>query len=678
VLLKNQEEPIMQSVNSYTIQPYTGYSNVLCGKNKSLSRLQHAISDTLNTTNRAHPIQQLLGDILHAPIALLECLGLSKCLEALNPQPEQQVGQTTPEPQIWELMDQLNQYIQQEQNPAAAKARFEHEMPRLMADLATALQQQRVEIGDMVQFNQTVNAFVDKYSTAAPDTFWTEPFNKLTVKALNYWSTTTGIYLTACRDLFEQEKFQTPPSQLLSLHEYARYLQDMQDHQDLRTSHETLCSWLPKLDALDQIHRKKPPVLTETLCADREVMLRMIEHCGAENINKADPALLEDPAFILEAIHAKPEAIAYIPSTMCSAPEIAMAAMPYNDALAFCSPTLGMDRPFMLDAVKQNGLALRYACDALREDRELVLTAVQQNGQALQYVHPNLLDDQEILLTACLTYPETLGHASLALCADRTFMLQALKKDGLAVAYADIGFLSDRAIVLAAVTQNADALQYASDELRANREIVLEAAKKDGSALRFADPKFALDRGVVLEAVKSNGQAINYVNEIFYQDPEVVQAAVRTYGYALSFAHPILQSDRELALQAVKNNGIAAAYIHETLRTDRDIFLEAAKSNGGVALGYADESLRKNREFVKTAVSQYGPSLQHAHYDLRGDREIVTAAIQQDGRALEYASSMLRDDLDIVLMATANNPYAAQFASPELQPHLLIRLAALP
>lgn len=668
----------MHPVNNNTTQAYTHYSNTQSLKNNQLSALQRAVSQPLNTKHHTPTIQQLLGSILQAPCALLECLGLGKCLEALTPQHEstQQADQATPKPLLGDLIEQLNQSLQEEQNPVSAKARFEHEMPKLMADLVSALQEQRAEIGDMVQFNQTVNAFVDKYSAAAPDTFWTEPFKKLTVIALNYWSTITSFYIKECIKWFENEEPQSTHPQLISLHEYAPYQQHMQHYQALCTSHETLCSWLPKLDALDQIHRNREPVLNDALRADPEVMLRMIQQFGAKHLLTADPSLLQDPAFILEAVHANPEAIAHIPRALRSDPEIAMAAIPYNDALAHCSPSFCMDRSFMLEAVKRNGLALRYASDTLYEDRDLVLAAVQQNGQVLQYAPPNLLKDQEILLTACLTYQEALGHSPLELGSDRAFMLQAVRNDGLAIAYSTL--TDDREIVLAAIEQNADALQFASNELRADREIVLVAVKKDGSVLRFADPKFASDRGVVLEAVKSNGQAIQYAHEIFYEDPEVIQATVRTYGHAFSFAHPILQADRELALEAAHNNGLAAAYAHETLRSDRAIFMAAAKTNGGVALGFADEVLQKDHEFVKTAVSQYGPALRHACNDLRADREIVTAAIQQEGGALEYANNMFHDDLDIVLMATESNPYASRFASQKLQRHLLVRLAGKP
>ena len=42
-------------------------------------------------------------------------------------------------------------------------------------------------------------------------------------------------------------------------------------------------------------------------------------------------------------------------------------------------------RASMLNAVKQNGLALYYASADLKADRGVVLEAVKQNGQAIMY-----------------------------------------------------------------------------------------------------------------------------------------------------------------------------------------------------------------------------------------------------------------------------------------------------
>ena len=54
-------------------------------------------------------------------------------------------------------------------------------------------------------------------------------------------------------------------------------------------------------------------------------------------------------------------------------------------------------RTEVLEAVKQDGRALRYASAALKDDREIVLEAVKQNGDALQFASAALKNDREIV-----------------------------------------------------------------------------------------------------------------------------------------------------------------------------------------------------------------------------------------------------------------------------------------
>ena len=46
-------------------------------------------------------------------------------------------------------------------------------------------------------------------------------------------------------------------------------------------------------------------------------------------------------------------------------------------------------------AVREYGLALKYASPELRADKEVVMEAVRQNGLALQYASPELKADKE-------------------------------------------------------------------------------------------------------------------------------------------------------------------------------------------------------------------------------------------------------------------------------------------
>ena len=58
------------------------------------------------------------------------------------------------------------------------------------------------------------------------------------------------------------------------------------------------------------------------------------------------------------------------------------------------------NKEIILEAVKQNGNALKYASEDLRNDIDIVLEAVKENGVALVYASNNLKNNREIVLEA--------------------------------------------------------------------------------------------------------------------------------------------------------------------------------------------------------------------------------------------------------------------------------------
>jgi len=56
------------------------------------------------------------------------------------------------------------------------------------------------------------------------------------------------------------------------------------------------------------------------------------------------------------------------------------------------------DRQRVLDAVKQDGLNLRFASGSLQNDKEIVITATKENPFAFQYASPPLKRDKDFVL----------------------------------------------------------------------------------------------------------------------------------------------------------------------------------------------------------------------------------------------------------------------------------------
>ena len=56
----------------------------------------------------------------------------------------------------------------------------------------------------------------------------------------------------------------------------------------------------------------------------------------------------------------------------------------------FTSYNSKSERTLVLEAVKQDGIALEYANEIFKNDREIVLEAVKQKGWVLEYANINL------------------------------------------------------------------------------------------------------------------------------------------------------------------------------------------------------------------------------------------------------------------------------------------------
>jgi len=229
----------------------------------------------------------------------------------------------------------------------------------------------------------------------------------------------------------------------------------------------------------------------------------------------------------------------------------------------------------VLEAVKNNGIALQYALPVLQKDEEIVLAAVTKNGLALKFADPDLKKKFEIVDAAIKsnTHAITLANYDDFKCNNtkelnlvksivkiNENMLQKLKN-----------FINCKEVVLEAVRNHGYALQHAP-ELINDEDVVLEAVKKNGDALKYASNKMKEDEKIVLAAVKNNGIALEHALPIINNE-KVVLAAVKQNGLALQYALPELKKNKKIVLAAVEQNGDALEYASPELNDDIEILL---------------------------------------------------------------------------------------------------------
>ena len=107
-----------------------------------------------------------------------------------------------------------------------------------------------------------------------------------------------------------------------------------------------------------------------------------------------------------------------------------------NSGIPFSRKTFDLfrdDKEIVLMAVKESGIALKFASDRLKDDKEVVLEAVKQNNIALGYASDRLKDNKEVVSEAVNLNGKVLCFASDNLRDDVEVALGALRKNCMAL-----------------------------------------------------------------------------------------------------------------------------------------------------------------------------------------------------------------------------------------------------
>jgi hypothetical protein len=88
---------------------------------------------------------------------------------------------------------------------------------------------------------------------------------------------------------------------------------------------------------------------------------------------------------------------------------------------------LWQDREILVQAVGQNGLALKFVGEEGRGDQDVVSAAVSQNGIALFFAAENMCADPQIVLQAIGNNPWAFELSTFEIRDNHQFVLKAMK-----------------------------------------------------------------------------------------------------------------------------------------------------------------------------------------------------------------------------------------------------------
>jgi hypothetical protein len=144
----------------------------------------------------------------------------------------------------------------------------------------------------------------------------------------------------------------------------------------------------------------------------------------------------------------------------------------------------------VLEAVKEDGYALKYASEKMKNDEDVVLEAMK----------PSEFD----FLYYCYGYqPLPFQFASYNIRNNKNIVIKLLKENGLVLEWVSDRLKDDEEVVLEAIKQNCLAIKFASYSVRNNKKIAMIAIKKNGINLSHLSDELKKDKQVVLEAASN-------------------------------------------------------------------------------------------------------------------------------------------------------------------------------
>lgn len=323
------------------------------------------------------------------------------------------------------------------------------------------------------------------------------------------------------------------------------------------------------------------------------------------------------------------------------------------------------DAAVVLEAVGEDGKALRFANETLRGDQGIVAVAVAADAGALEFASEALQDDRELVRTALAKDGCALAFASEDLRSDSELVLQAVRQSKSAVIHAAYELFCDRAFVLAVVKLHGRALEHACDVLRRDPEIAEVACAECGEALRFCDEASSDNREVVLAAIRSQPLSLIYASRRLRRDQDVVGEAVRRSADSLAHADESLQRDQRILLEVIRRPESERPWrwVSQELLNSHDFMMEALKRCPRT-VERLPPSILGDRTFVMSGLQQLAQGsalLRRASRELRRDWGFMAEAVRLKSIALVYASEELLSDMDFVLACIAANPSARRY-----------------
>lgn len=202
------------------------------------------------------------------------------------------------------------------------------------------------------------------------------------------------------------------------------------------------------------------------------------------------------------------------------------------------------DRAFILNAIDVNPMVIQLLDESLRNDKEIVVRALNATYKQER--------DSTILIETLSDQMRPFAKAYTTIITE-----EENEEEDQDVVNSNLqnivrAFSNDKDLVLAAVARDQYLLQCASDELQNDKNFILTAIEKNSFVLQAVNEEFKKDKEIILATVSRHGGTLVAVDDVFRNDIQIALAAIKSGYFCAEHIGDSLKRDEVFLLKATK------------------------------------------------------------------------------------------------------------------------------
>lgn len=243
------------------------------------------------------------------------------------------------------------------------------------------------------------------------------------------------------------------------------------------------------------------------------------------NFRFASQALKNDLIFVQEMCQISGNVLRYLDGLKSHTAVVREAFVQNFRTFCLSSDELKNDEDFILELAKIHGSVIKYMNPRLHINEAIIKAAVESDGAALKHVL-EIMKTREVVLNAVRQNPHAARFAPEEYWGDEEFVNIVVPRIGIYLQCAHPSFRQNVALARQAVKENAEAYQYVDPSIQFDEEIVMHTIKRRTIDFTRPLPSHLQTRKNAFEAVKYNPYALRLFPQL-NDDLELVCMALR-------------------------------------------------------------------------------------------------------------------------------------------------------